>query len=189
MRTGIGIGLSPADQARLAAVAADRNSPQQHVWRWQERLRWRAGVDGRLRDRTRPARIPPLDEAVAAQGVALTLTAPPGETAHWTAAAMATACAVSVSPVHRIWRSHSLQPHQVRQFKLSRNPQFAAIAPWRSDCEADGGGATGGMRDVEPRGSPDIVGLYVAPRPMRSCCRWMGTAKSRRSTAPSPACR
>jgi hypothetical protein len=26
----------------------------------------------------------------------------------------------------RIWRAHGLQPHRVRQFKLSNDPQFAA---------------------------------------------------------------
>jgi len=166
MRTGIAISLTPADDVRLSAVVADRNSPQKHVWRaqivllsaqgvgtneimrvtgraktcvwrWQERF-MQAGVDGLLRDKTRPPRIPPLDEAVAAQVVALTLAAPPGETTHWTAAAMAAACAISVSSVHRIWRSHGLRPHQVRQFKLSNDPQFADKVR-------------------------DIVGLYVAP--------------------------
>ena len=166
MRTGIAISLTPSDYARLAAVVTDRNSPQKHVWRarivllsaqgvgtnevmratgkaktcvwrWQERF-MQAGVDGLLRDKTRPSRIVPLDEAVAAQVVALTLTAPPGETTHWTAAAMAAACAISVSSVHRIWRSHGLRPHQVRQFKLSNDPQFAAKVR-------------------------AIVGLYVAP--------------------------
>jgi hypothetical protein len=102
---------------------------------------------------------------------------------------MLTGRSISISSVHRIWRSHGLRPHQVRQFKLSNDPQFAAIASWRSDCEAAGGGATGGVRDVEPRGSPDIVGLYVAPRPMPSCCRSTRKAKSRRLTAPSLACR
>jgi len=124
------------------------------VWRWQDRFML-AGVEGLLRDKTRPSRLPPLGTAVAERVVALTLTEPPGETTQWTAAAMATACVVSVSSVHRIWRSHGLRPHQVRQFKLSRDPQFAAIAPWRSDCEAAGGGAAGGVRD--------IVGLYVVP--------------------------
>ena len=91
------------------------------VWRWQERF-MQAGVDGLLQDKTRLSRVPPLGDAVAAQVVALTLTEPPGETTHWTAAAMAAACAVSVSSVRRIWRSHGLRSHQVRQFKLSRDP-------------------------------------------------------------------
>ena len=97
-----------------------------------------AGVDGLLRDKTRPSRIPPLGQEVTARAVALTLAEPPGETTHWTAAAMARASGISVSSVQRIWRSHGLQPHRVRQFKLSNDPQFAAKLH-------------------------DIVGLYVDP--------------------------
>jgi Homeodomain-like domain len=33
MRTGIFIELNSADRSRLEAIAADRNSPQKHVWR------------------------------------------------------------------------------------------------------------------------------------------------------------
>ena len=154
MRTGISISLSPSDQARLIGIAADRNSPQKHVWRarivllsaeglgtseimratgtsktcvwrWQQRF-MEAGTDGLLADKTRPPRIPPLDEAVIERVVALTLTKPPGEVTHWTAAAVAKVCSISVSSVHRIWRSHGLRPHQIRQFKLSNDPNFAA---------------------------------------------------------------
>jgi transposase len=166
MRTGITLNVSPADRVRLDAVVADRNSPQKHVWRsrivllsadgcgtneimrltgksktcvwrWQERF-MAAGADGLLRDKTRPSRIPPLDAEVADRVVALTLTDPPGETTHWTSAAMAEAAGISVSSVQRIWRSHGLQPHRMRQFKLSNDPQFAAKVR-------------------------DIVGLYVDP--------------------------
>jgi hypothetical protein len=70
--------------------------------------------------------------------VVLTLTAPPAEVTHWTAAMMAKALGISVSSVQRIWRAHGLQPYRVRQFKLSCGPQFAAK-----------------LRD--------IVGLYVDP--------------------------
>ena len=35
MRTGIAVSVSPADHARLAEIAADRNSPQKCVWRAQ----------------------------------------------------------------------------------------------------------------------------------------------------------
>ena len=86
----------------------------------------KAGTDGLLIDKTHPSRIPPLDAAVVERAVALTLTKPPGETTHWTASAAA--CAISASSARRIWRSHALRPHQVRQFKLSNDPQFAAKA-------------------------------------------------------------
>ncbi len=166
MRTGIAVEVDTADRARLEAVVADRNSPQKHVWRcrivllsangcgttdimrqsgtsktcvwrWQERF-MREGVDGLLRDKTRPSRIPRLSAEVADRVVATTLTAPPGEVTHWTGPAMAKACGISNSSVHRIWHSHGLQPHRMRQFKLSNDPKFVAK-----------------LRD--------IVGLYVDP--------------------------
>ena len=59
------------------------------VWRWQERFT-EEGVDGLLRDKTRPSRIPPLGPEVAERVVALTLADPPGEATHWTADMMAT---------------------------------------------------------------------------------------------------
>ncbi|WP_170249444.1 IS630 family transposase, partial [Methylobacterium haplocladii] len=166
MRHGISIALPPADRDRLAAIVGDRNTAQKHVWRarivllsadglgthaimreagvsktavwrWQERFA-REGVDGLLRDKTRPARLAPLGPEVAGRVVALTQSDPPGETTHWTAAAMAKVASISVSSVQRIWRGHGLQPHRVRQFKLSTDPAFAAKVR-------------------------DVVGLYVDP--------------------------
>ena len=81
MRTGIIVELNAADRTRREVIAADRNSPQKHVWRtctvllsadgvgtnevmgqtvvaktcvwrWQERF-MNEGVDGLLRDKTR----------------------------------------------------------------------------------------------------------------------------------------
>jgi hypothetical protein len=54
----------------------------------------------------------------------LTLTDPPVEATHWTGAMMAEAIGFSVISVQRIWRAHGLQPHRVRQFKLSNDPKF-----------------------------------------------------------------
>ena len=166
MRKDVVVDASAADRARLEAVAANRNSPQKHVWRatiilltadglgtveimrrtgksktcvwrWQERF-MAAGVDGLLRDKTRPSRVPPLPAEVVERVVALTRNDPPGEATHWTGAAMAEAAGISVSSVQRIWRRHGLQPHRVRQFKLSTDPQFTAKLH-------------------------DIVGLYIDP--------------------------
>ena len=43
------------------------------VWRWQERF-MTSGVEGLLRDKSRPSRIPPLGAEVAARVVTLTTT-------------------------------------------------------------------------------------------------------------------
>jgi len=192
MRTGITFEVTAADRTRLEAIAADRNSPQKHawrahiilltgagcgtteimrrtgkaktcVWRWQERYMLE-GVNGLLRDKTRPSRKPPLAGEAIMRVVGLTLGPPPGEVTHWTASAMAKAAGISVSSVLRIWRGHGLQPHRFRQFKLSKDPKFVEK-----------------LRD--------IVGLYMAPPAHALVLSPAKKAKSRLWTAPSPACR
>jgi len=166
MRPGISITLKLAVRRRLAALARDRNAAHKQVWRaeivllsaagvgtneimrrtgksktcvwrWQERF-MQEGYEGLLRDKTRPSRIPALGANVAERVVALSQTEPPAEATQWTAAMMAKAVDISASSVHRIWREHGLQPHRVKQFKLSTDPRFVAK-----------------LRD--------IVGLYVDP--------------------------
>jgi transposase len=153
MRSGIVVKVTAADRTRLEAIVADGNTPQKHmwrakivlltaagagtaaimrqtgksksvVWRWQERF-MHAGVDGLLRDKSRPPGRPPLPQAVIDRVIALTGQPPPGAATHWSGAAMAKAVGISVSSVQRIWRAHGLKPHQVRTFKLSRDPEFA----------------------------------------------------------------
>jgi len=51
---------------------------------------------------------------------------------------MAKAVAISPSSVRRIWKGHGLQPHRVRNFKLSNDPKFAEKLK-------------------------DVVGLYIDP--------------------------
>jgi transposase len=167
MRGNLGLLVNPADRARLAAIVADRSSPQKHVWRarvvllsadqvgtaeimrrtglskpsvwrWQERY-IEAGVEGLLRDKTRPSRIPALAQAKVTEVIRRTLEEPPpGEATHWTVRAMAQASSVSPAKVHQIWQAAGLAPHRLRRFKLSTDRAFAA--------------------KVE-----DVVGLYVAP--------------------------
>lgn len=166
MRTGIVVNVTAADRTRLAAIVANGNTAQKHmwrakivlltgdglgtaaimrqtgksksvVWRWQERF-MRAGVDGLLRDKSRPPGKKPLAPSVIERVIALTGQAPPGAATHWTAGAMAKAVGISVSSVQRTWKAHRLKPHQVRTFKLSKDPEFATK-----------------LRD--------IVGLYVDP--------------------------
>ena len=152
MRKGITVEVSAADRARLEAVVADRNSPQKHVWRARIVLataeglgtnaivrragvskpcvrRWQArfmaeGLDGLLRDKTRPPGTPPLPRATVERVVELTRQVPPGETTHWTGRAMAKAIGISLSAVQGIWKAHGLVPHRVRTFELSPDPQF-----------------------------------------------------------------
>jgi transposase len=146
--------VSAEDRARLQAIVVDRNRAQKHVarariilasaerlpvaavakqagvgrpavWRWQRRFA-EAGVDGLLRDATRKPGKAPLGEAVVRRVVTMTCAEPPGEATHWTGRAMARAAGISLRSVQRIWTAHDLQPHRIRTFKRSSDPEFAA---------------------------------------------------------------
>src|ERR1051325_2078717 len=158
--------VSAADRAHLAAIIDDRNRPLKHiqraqiilfsaerlpvlqvaqragtsrpaVWRWQERYA-EAGVEGLLRDKTRPPGTKPVPTATIVRVLALTQSEPLGEATHWTGRAMAKAVGLSLRAVQRIWEAHRLQPHRIRTFKRSHDPAFA--------------------EKVE-----DVVGLYMHP--------------------------
>ena len=158
--------LSAADRERLAAIVADRNCPQKHVerariilhaaerlpvleiakragvsrpsvWRWQQRFA-EEGIEGLLRDKTRPPGKAPLPAETVARVLAITCSEPPGEVTHWSGRAVAALVGVALRSVQRIWNAHRLQPHRVRTFKRSSDPAFA--------------------EKVE-----DIVGLYMSP--------------------------
>ena len=158
--------VSAEDRARLEAIVADRNRAQKHaarariilgsaerlsvaevakgarigrpaVWRWQQRFA-EAGVDGLLRDATRKPGKAPLGDQTVQRVVTLTCAEPPGEATHWTGRAMAKTAGISLRSVQRIWSAHDLQPHRIRTFKRSSDPEFAAKLE-------------------------DLVGLYVDP--------------------------
>ena len=126
-----GEGLTVAEVARQAGVSRPA------VWRWQVRFA-EAGMEGLLRDKTRPPGTAKLATATVAKILALTCSEPPGQVTHWTGRAMAKAVGISLRSVQRIWDAHHLQPHRLRTFKRSNDPAFA--------------------EKVE-----DIVGLYMDP--------------------------
>ena len=144
---------SAEDRQRLLAIVADRNRPLKHVqrahillcsadrlpvqevarragvsrpavWRWQARYA-EQGVDGLLRDKTRKPGRAPLSARVVAKVMDLTCSEPPGHATHWTGRAMAKAVGVSLRAVQRLWEAHRLQPHRIRTFKRSNDPEFA----------------------------------------------------------------
>ncbi len=160
------ISISVADGERLERLVRDRNTPQKVVWRARIVLlasegltaegiaaavgkslltvrRWRGrfvtkGVDGLLKDATRPSRVKPLAPEKIAQVVHMTLHEKPPNATQWSVRSMGAAAGISYSSVQRIWRAHGLKPHLVKTFKVSRDTNFVA--------------------KVE-----DVVGLYLNP--------------------------
>jgi len=166
MRKIEAIVISAPDRDRLERLVRDRNTAQKVVWRARIVLaagdglaaeaiaarvckslltvrRWRRrymakGVDGLLKDATRPSRVKPLTAEKIKQVVHMTLHEKPPNATQWSLRSMAAAAGISYSSVQRIWQAHELKPHLVETFKLSRDRNFAA--------------------KVE-----DVVGLYLNP--------------------------
>jgi transposase len=160
------ISIGAADRERLERLVRDGNTPQKVVWRARIVLlagdgltagaiaaavgkslltvrRWRRrylarGVDGLLKDATRPPRRKPLTPDKIRQVVHMTLHEKPPNATHWSLRPMAAAAGISRSSVQRIWRAHGLKPHLVKTFKVSRDKNFAAKVA-------------------------DVVGLYLNP--------------------------
>jgi transposase len=158
--------LSGADRARLERIVRDRNGAVKHVYRARIVLlagdglgstriaravgkseptvrRWlarfgAAGVDGLLRDASRPPGKKPLPKSMVERVVQMTLHELPPHATHWSARRLAKAVGVGHGAVQKIWAAHGLKPHLVRRFKLSNDPRFVEK-----------------LRDV--------VGLYVDP--------------------------
>ncbi len=107
------------------------------VWRWQARY-LEAGVDGLLRDKSRPPGRAPLSLAIKTLVLTKTMRETPPDATHWSVRSMARAVGISHTSVQNIWREHGLKPHLVDTFKVSNDPAFA--------------------EKVE-----DVVGLYLDP--------------------------
>jgi len=152
MRQELPFHVSLDDRARLERLAGDRNTPAKIVWRarivlatadglgtmaimratgkskpcvwrWQARF-MAAGVDGLLRDKTRPGRKKPLSQAVKLKVLTKTANETPPNATHWSVRTMAKAVGISHTSVQRIWAEAGLKPHLVARFKVSNDPQF-----------------------------------------------------------------
>jgi transposase len=117
------IAVSAVDRERLERLVRDRNTPQKVVWRARIVLlasdgltaeaiaaavgkslltvrRWRRrylakGVDGLLKDATRPSRVKPLTPEKIKQVVHMTLHEKPPNATHWSVRSLAAAVGVS----------------------------------------------------------------------------------------------
>lgn len=96
------------------------------------------GVDGLLRDKTRPPGTHRTPDDKIAEVIRLTQEPPAHAATQWTLHAMAARVGLAAVTVLAIWKAHGLSPHRWRQLKLSRDPAFA-------------------------KKLHDVVGLYVSP--------------------------
>ena len=131
------IVLLAADGLENKQIAQRMNMTPKKAARWRNRF-LAAGIAALEKDAPRPGRTPTITDRRVRRVVDMTLHQKPANATHWSTRTMARAAGISEASVRRIWRAHGLKPHQVRTFKLSRDPQF--------------------QEKLE-----DIVGLYMNP--------------------------
>ncbi|HRY48638.1 MAG TPA: IS630 family transposase [Candidatus Paceibacterota bacterium] len=115
------IVLLRADGCKEKVVARRLRTSMACVSKWSKRFS-EDGLEG-LRDRPGRGRKPwlPVDRVAA---VLDRLPKPPPGRTRWSTRYMARSVGLSPSSVHQIWRRNDIKPHQIRTFKLSRDPHF-----------------------------------------------------------------
>jgi Homeodomain-like domain len=114
--------LLAADGAQDLTIAATVGCGRRRCARVRQNF-LQGGLERVRRDAPRPGRPVQHD---AQRIVTLTTTTQPAQATDWSRTLLAQAAGVSVSTVGRIWRRHGREPHRVRTFKVSRDPQFVA---------------------------------------------------------------
>jgi transposase len=121
------------ERARIVLLAAEGLENKQIAQRMgmtpEKAARWRnrfraGGITALEKDAPRPGRTRTITERQVKKIVAMTLHQKPANATHWSTRSMARATSISEASVRRIWRAHGLKPHQLRTFKLSRDPNF-----------------------------------------------------------------
>lgn len=118
-----GIAMMAAEGASNAEIASSLDCSLPTVVQWRKRCAER-GIAG-LYDEAGRGRRPTYDQSVIDEIVATTMGAPPPGVTHWSSRAVAERVGVSQTTVCRVWRTHRLQPHRIRSFKFSSDPDLA----------------------------------------------------------------
>ena len=114
--------LASADGEGVRAMAERLRISTHTVCLWRKRY-GEEGISG-LRARKRTGRPRRLSDSMESRVVAKTMQPPKGVT-HWSARRLAAEMGVSHMTVYRIWKKHGLQPHRVKTFKFSKDPEFS----------------------------------------------------------------
>jgi transposase len=88
---------------------------------WRGRY-FKQGLPG-LQTKPRSGRPKTINAKKESLIVAATMKKPKAAT-HWSARRLAKELDVGRSTVHRIWQKHGLQPHRIKTFKFSKDPEF-----------------------------------------------------------------
>src|SRR5712692_4530054 len=125
-----------AEGLSLRRIRAQTGMSPRRIRAWKQNWQQK-GLDGLL-DAPRPGRPKKLTAAREAAILAATQQPPPGAVTHWSTRRLARRLGVSHATVMRLWHKAGWQPHRVRGYMASPDPEFEAKAK-------------------------DILGLYLDP--------------------------
>lgn len=125
-----------ADGVSLRQIQTRTGMSPRRTLHWKKRWREK-GLDGLL-DAPRAGRPRKITGAKEAAIVAATQASPPGPLTHWSTRRLARRWGVSHVTVLRVWHKVGLQPHRLKHYLASPDPDFEAKAK-------------------------DILGLYLHP--------------------------
>jgi transposase len=117
------ICLLAADGVSHNAIAKRLNTTRTTVLLWIKRFR-EQGFPGLMEDAPHGLSTRRLDAEKVKAIVEATLQTTPKDSTHWSTRTMAKVQGVSRSTIQRIWDAHGLQPHRVKNFKLSKDKHF-----------------------------------------------------------------
>lgn len=106
-----------------SVVAQEQLVSAKTVHKWRNRFQAH-GVGG-LFDEPRVGRPAKLDEKTIKKVLKLTTEYVPQESTQWSERLMAEYAGVTPYQVRKIWKSANLQPHRLKTFKISNDPNFA----------------------------------------------------------------
>lgn len=122
-RAKVVLGL--ADGVARAELSRRTGMTRQNILSLEKRFRERR-MEAVCADAPRSGRPPRIPQAKIDAILNATLRTKPRNATHWTVRAIAAKFKVGVATVHRIWREHDLQPHRIKSFKFSNDPDFEA---------------------------------------------------------------
>jgi len=118
------IVLAAAEGRQNKQIAEELGTLRKTVALWRTRFAEQR-LAGLEKDAPRGGRPATAKQRLAALIVKTTTTqTPPGAT-HWSTRSLAQHLGASPTMVHRVWKETNLQPHRVKTFKVSNDPQFA----------------------------------------------------------------
>ncbi len=152
MRVALPVILQPDERKQLESWSHGRSTPQRLVLRskvvllatnglqnkqivrklkirpetvalWRNRFISHR-LNGIRKDAPHPRRRPRIDQQKVDEIISRTLHTRPKGATHWTTRTLARELGVSRATVHRVCKSHRIQPHRERSFKLSKDPEF-----------------------------------------------------------------